>query len=223
MVSVLALLSPLLASVAGQSVSSSTLYTATINISSSSWNSRVVSSRPASSVLTCAGHCQDRHESYGDCNSFYYQPASRQCDMGSLTFLEDPAPGETYVRLMVVEELVDTLKMYCRGGDGCCGVGSNRLCVEGEGDCDHDDQCAGVLECGEDNCATKSGGYWDDSDDCCQARCSSDRQCLQGWGPCTSSSHCEGYENGYNVCDKTCLGTTSNTPLLLNTFLITYR
>ena len=78
MVSVLALLSPLLASVAGQSVSSSTLYTATINISSSSWNSRVVSSRPASSVLTCAGHCQDRHESYGDCNSFYYQPASRQ-------------------------------------------------------------------------------------------------------------------------------------------------
>ena len=27
--------------------------------------------------------------------------------------------------------------------------------MEGEGDCDHDDQCAGVLECGLDNCATK--------------------------------------------------------------------
>ena len=150
--------------------------------------------------------------------------------MGAITYLEDPGPGETAVRLMVEEDLVDSLKMYCRGGDGCCGPATNRLCEEGEGDCDHDDQCAGVLQCGTDNCATKvrsspsssplssltpsyyqSGGYWDDSDDCCQTRCSSDRQCLQGWGPCTSSSHCEGSENGYNVCDKTCLGTTANT------------
>ena len=120
MVSVLALLSPLLASVAGQSVSSSTLYTATINISSSSWNSRVVSSRPASSVLTCAGHCQDRHESYGDCNSFYYQPASRQCDMGSLTFLEDPAPGEAWLSIMVDTGVLEGLELRCRGGESCC-------------------------------------------------------------------------------------------------------
>ena len=156
MMSVVALLfSPLLATVAGQSVSTSTLYTATTNLSSSSWVSRVVSTRPATSVLTCAGHCQDRAQSSGDCNSFNYQAASSQCELGSLTFLEDPAPGESSVRLMVVEELVDSLKMYCRGGDGCCGVGSNRLCDEGEGDCDHDDQCAGLLECGQDNCATK--------------------------------------------------------------------
>ena len=155
MVPVFALLSTLLARVAGQSVSTSTLYTATTNLSSSSWVSRVVSTRPATSVLTCAGHCQDRAQSSGDCNSFNYQAASSQCELGSLTFLEDPAPGESSVRLMVVEELVDSLKMYCRGGDGCCGVGSNRLCGEGEGDCDHDDQCAGLLECGQDNCATK--------------------------------------------------------------------
>ena len=156
MMSVVALLfSSLLATVAGQSVSTSTLYTATTNLSSSSWVSRVVSTRPATSVLTCAGHCQDRAQSSGDCNSFNYQAASSQCELGSLTFLEDPAPGESSVRLMVVEELVDSLKMYCRGGDGCCGVGSNRLCGEGEGDCDHDDQCAGLLECGQDNCATK--------------------------------------------------------------------
>ena len=141
--------------VAGQSVSSSTLYTATINISSSSWTSRVVSTRPASSVLTCAGHCQDRQLDWGDCNSFSYQANTQECQMGAITYLEDPAPGETSVRLMVVEEVVDSLKMYCRGGDGCCGVGTNRLCLEGEGDCDHDDQCAGVLECGLDNCATK--------------------------------------------------------------------
>ena len=59
--------------VAGQSESWSTLYTATTNISSSSWVSRVVSSRPASSVLTCASHCQDRQLSWADCNSFSYQ------------------------------------------------------------------------------------------------------------------------------------------------------
>ena len=75
--------------------------------------------------------------------------------MGAITYLEDPGPGETAVRLMVEEDLVDSLKMYCRGGDGCCGPATNRLCEEGEGDCDHDDQCAGVLQCGTDNCATK--------------------------------------------------------------------
>ena len=211
MVSLLGLFSLLMARVvAGQTDSWSTLYTATINISSSSWVSRVVTSRSASSLLTCAGHCQDRQLSWGDCNSFTYQATTGQCEMGDITYLEDPAPGETAVRLMVVEDLVDSLKMYCRGGDGCCGAGSNRLCAEGEGDCDDDSQCAGVLECGSDNCAIKTGGYWDDSDDCCQARCSSDRQCVQGWGPCTDNSHCEGSENGYNVCDKTCLGTISN-------------
>ena len=31
----------------------------------------------------------------------------------------------------------------------------------GEGDCDHDDQCAGLLECGNNNCLTKTGGLWD--------------------------------------------------------------
>ena len=155
MVSVVGLMSVLVARVAGQTDSWSTLYTATTNISSSTWVSRVVTSRSARSVLSCAGHCQDRQLSWGDCNSFTYQATTGQCEMGAITYLEDPAPGETAVRLMVVEDLVDSLKMYCRGGDGCCGVGSNRLCVEGEGDCDHDDQCAGVLECGEDNCVTK--------------------------------------------------------------------
>ena len=29
-----------------------------------------------------------------------------------------------------------------------------RLCGEGEGDCDADDQCSGQLECGTNNCAT---------------------------------------------------------------------
>ena len=69
------------------------------------------------------------------------------------------------------------LCIYC----SCCGTEWRRLCNEGEGDCDTDDQvpthfihssvfissyfifiqCSGLLECGSDNCATKSGGYWD--------------------------------------------------------------
>ena len=34
----------------------------------------------------------------------------------------------------------------------------------GEGDCDSDTSCAGVLECGSDNCVGES---FDASDDCC--------------------------------------------------------
>ena len=60
----------------------------------------------------------------------------------------------------------------------------------GEGDCDHDDQCSGLLECGSDNCATKTGGYWDEGDDCCQKKCTGDRQCGPYQGPCTSDSDC---------------------------------
>ena len=46
----------------------------------------------------------------------------------------------------------------------------SRLCGDGEGDCDSDDHCSGLLECGDNNCATTSGGYWDVEDDCCQRR-----------------------------------------------------
>ena len=196
-------LSLVLASVSGEGLT--TLYTATVNQSSSSWVSRVVDTRPAASLLSCAGHCQDRQEEFGDCNSFAFEEASSSCQMGSITYLEDPSPGDSSVRLMVVEEVLDSLKMWCRGGDGCCGTSSTRLCQEGEGDCDEDAQCAGVLQCGTDNCPT-SGGHWDDTDDCCQARCTPDRQCEQGWGPCTDSTQCQGSENGYNVCANTCLG-----------------
>lgn len=58
---------------------------------------------------------------------------------------------------MVNINVVDDLKMYCRGGTSCCGKGDLKLCVEGEGDCDDDEQCAGLLECGTDNCPSTSG------------------------------------------------------------------
>ena len=99
-----------------------------------------------------------------------------------MSYLEDPDVSDTAVTVMVSEEGVEELQMVCRGGENCCGRESNRLCAEGdldlsntdgdcdvgEGDCQDDDQCSGLLQCGTDNCATKSGGLWDESDDCCQ-------------------------------------------------------
>ena len=87
--------------------------------------------------------------------------------MAQLTYLEDPPNGQSPVSVMVLDEAIESLKMYCRGGTNCCGKEDTRICVEAEGDCDHDDECEGTLQCGTDNCPVQSGGYWDDKDDCC--------------------------------------------------------
>ena len=42
--------------------------------------------------------------------------------------------------IMVSEAAADTLPMTCRGGERCCGQEETRLCDEGEGDCDNDNQ-----------------------------------------------------------------------------------
>ena len=51
------------------------------------------------------------------------------------------------------------------GNSECCK--EQGPCGEGEGDCDQDNECAGSLECGQDNCAWGMDplGSWDD---CCQ-------------------------------------------------------
>ena len=57
----------------------------------------------------------------------------------------------------------------CWGGDSCCT--SSNTCKEGEGDCDLDSDCAGVLVCGTDNCRNGPLGYlggYDSTDDCCK-------------------------------------------------------
>ena len=74
-----------------------------------------------------------------------------------LTFLEEPNDGETVESIMINVDVVDDLKMYCRGGTNCCGKKDTKLCDEGEGDCDNDDQCVGLLECGTNNCPITSG------------------------------------------------------------------
>merc|ERR1719334_1432255 len=56
-------------------------------------------------------------------------------------------------------------RVWCHGKDsGCCT--RDNPCYAGEGDCDNDDECAGALVCGRDNCANDGG--FDASDDCCK-------------------------------------------------------
>jgi hypothetical protein len=51
----------------------------------------------------------------------------------------------------------------CKGIDNGC-----TLIPAGDGDCDSDNDCAGNLVCGTDNCEQSSGQY-DSTDDCCMA------------------------------------------------------
>lgn len=53
--------------------------------------------------------------------------------------------------------------MRCNGQDDSCCT-KQTPCKENDGDCDFDDQCAGNLICGSNNCA------WGDGDDCCMKR-----------------------------------------------------
>ena len=49
-----------------------------------------------------------------------------------MSYLEDPDVWDTAVTVMVSEEGVEELQMFCRGGENCCGRESNRLCAEGD-------------------------------------------------------------------------------------------
>jgi len=96
----------------------------------------------------------------------------------------------------------------CHGGDSCC-TDSNP-CEVGQGDCDTDDQCAGDLLCGKDNCikriwkktrwgkmrftqefqkriiakgSTSAGNWFDITDDCC---------CQPGSGDCGRRAFTDG-------------------------------
>ena len=96
-----------------------------------------------------------------------------------LTFLEDPHPGDEAFTILVSKSAAKDLDMTCRGGEHCCQRDSKRICDEGEGDCNSDWECKGMLECGQNNCKME-GGLWDAEDDCCQRRCTFDRTCGQG-------------------------------------------
>ena len=64
----------------------------------------------------------------------------------------------------------------------------------------------GVHVCGQDNCDLKSGGRWDDTDDCCERRCSASQPCAEGQGHCESDQDCA--RPGWARCgDNLCLNS----------------
>ena len=55
-------------------------------------------------------------------------------------------------------------------GFHCCQPDSAKMCLDGEGDCNQDEDCSGNLICGDNNCLNwrQAGGLWDEEDDCCE-------------------------------------------------------
>ena len=60
-------------------------------------------------------------------------------------------------------ERLSFVGLRCKSKDsGCCTEATP--CLDGDGDCDNDRQCAGSLVCGIDNCP------WGDDEDCCEKK-----------------------------------------------------
>ena len=78
------------------------------------------------------------------------------------------------LHLMIYFGLLVKGKPWCKGrnypgGDECCDSSDQEgaQCVEGQGDCDQDQDCAADHVCGRDNCRE----YFSDAhpeDDCCE-------------------------------------------------------
>ena len=179
------------------------------------------------SLHDCAGLCVREQ----NCNAFRWQPTSTisNCQLAQVKFelcvlqqffslkvteLEDGGSGEV---VMVSLEELPTLRRVCSGGEHCCHLRQGGdLCSEGEGDCNEDRECQGLLVCGTNNCVSdysRNGGLWDVEDDCCQPRCSNQRPCGQGEGPCVPGHHsmCKAAGNPPGegmVCSDHCLHRT---------------
>ena len=161
----------------------------------------------AKNILDCAQKCVHYASTGGYCNAYSHDNNSLDCDLASLTYLEDPLPdgsdgGEK--KIMVEMMAVDTLPRNCRGGEHCCRPDSP--CPLDSGDCNYDHDCQGVSICGTDNCPIQSGGRWDPTDDCCERRCTSEHPCREGEGHCEYDSDC--INSGWAKCgNDMCLNT----------------
>jgi len=196
------------------------LFVPTKNVTDSHWTSAFKRSEPAASLLRCASQCVK----YSSCNAFLWNTNElpHTCNLAQLTQLEDTEQGSSSsaqesnpIPVMVSVNAVASLTRHCNnGGEHCCHLHGGNLCSEGEGDCNDDRECEGFLECGQDNCITeysKEGGLWDPADDCCRPRCSYERPCGQGEGPCASNDHSqcqapgnEAGSSGGMLCDVEC-------------------
>ena len=61
--------------------------------------------------LMCAHQCHKYQTSSSLCNTYSYDNVSMTCTLASLTFLEDPNPGEAAVTIMTDMSVVDSLEM----------------------------------------------------------------------------------------------------------------
>jgi len=130
--------------------------------------------------------------------------------LANLAFLEDPVVGEEEIEIMIDFEAPPLIDKICRGGEHCCNRGKLNLCGIGEGDCNTDNDCSGVLMCGHNNCMKwrQPGGRWDEEDDCCEKRCTPEHPCNEGGGHCDSDSDCKNSEQGWLKCgNDNCLNT----------------
>ena len=80
----------------------------------------------------------------------------------------------------------ETVPSYC----------SLTSCKEGEGDCNLDSQCEGLLVCGHMNCMNSS------ISDCCTQRCNNDSDCLNQ--ECNDSYQCrlDSYSTDWSKCSQ---------------------
>ena len=141
---------------------------------------------------------------------FLYSYGNATCQMANIKFLEDPLPGMMSKEIFVKVDTIADMPMYCRGGAGCCNKDHKNMCLEGEGDCNTDSDCAGVLQCGNNNCLSfhpAGGGLWDAQDDCCERRCTPQHPCQIGGGQCLTDADC--LNPGWAKCGLgKCLNTT---------------
>ena len=86
-----------------------------------------------------------------DKNPYFSYTDNGLCEIAYLDFLEDPSDNNPKTFYIDVDE-VPLLNMNCRGGYGCCNKEHANMCVEGDGDCEEDEDCTGHLICGNNNC-----------------------------------------------------------------------
>ncbi len=143
----------------------------------------------------------------------YSYDSSGICSIANLTFLEDPGPGQAAKEVMINVNTANNIPMYCRGGANCCS--KDTICNVGDGDCNKDGDCPGVLICGNNNCLTGENiarnslinkGLWDPEDDCCERACTPAHPCPEGGGFCLADADCK--NSGWAKCGASCTNVT---------------
>ena len=133
-----------------------------------------------------------------------------QCGGIAVTADELECPSDTGLTWMYL----DSSWLYAGEGllincyNSTCSLDSP--CPNGQGDCDNDSHCAGLLVCGSDNCESGPRGL-----DCCTSKCLNDSDCLNqecntdiqqcrldshstDWSKCSQDSPCN---KGVGDCD----------------------